>query len=365
MTRILFTGYAPVHFVCFQPLYAALSADPANEVLVSGGLLSRDADNKKQYDTAPMYAPFDLPPETVVDHGDLRDLDVDVLVSACTKPIKPRSHQQKVQIFHGLSFRNRAIREQNGSYDHYLMLGPYMSRTFDRRGVVPIEDPRAHRVGFPKTDRLVDGTLDRAAVLHDLGLSGDRPVVMFAPTGAHGNAMETMGEDLVRHLRATGEYDLVVKPHDHDKKGIDWFARLSPLEDEHTRLLRTYDSVPALFASDVLISDASSIANEYLLLDRPLVFLDVPELLASAADEDDRLDLDTWGRKGGVLAHDVVSAERAVADSLADPGRLSDVRRAISADLFYNPGTATAAAMQAFPVGAVDVRDAEVARMPA
>jgi hypothetical protein len=341
MTRILFTGYAPVHFICFRPLFEAFSADPGVEVLVSGGIRHRDAEGVWHYDTPAMYAPFDLPPGSVVDHADLPELDVDVLVSACTKPIRPRSHQQSVQIFHGLSFRNRAIRSQNSHFDHYQMLGPYMVRTFERRGVLAAGDPRVVRTGFPKTDRLRNGTLDRATVLRRLGLSGERPVVMFAPTGAHGNAMEVHGEQLVRYFTETQQYDLLVKPHDHPKATIDWFSRLAPLETEHTRLLREYDSVPSLFVSDVLISDASSIANEYLLLDRPLVFLDVPQLLASAAGEDDRLDLDTWGRKGGSVARDVVEAERAVAAALADSGRLSEVRQSIARDLFFNPGCAT------------------------
>jgi len=111
------------------------------------------------------------------------------------------------------------------------------------------------------------------------------------------------------------------------------------------RVLRAADAMPALHACDLLISDASSIANEYLLLDRPLVFLDVPELLAAAAGEDDRLDLETWGRKGGVVAGDVIAAQRAIADGLAHPEAQSDIRCAIAGDLFYNPGTATSVAL--------------------
>ena len=348
MTRILFTGYAPVHFVCFRPLFDALRQDPDTELLVSGGLRTTDDLGERHQDTAAMYSSFDLPAGTVVDVADLPDLDVDVLVSASTKATKPRSYQQSVQIFHGLSFRNRAIRSANATYGHYMMLGPYMRRAFEHLGVMSPGDPRVEEIGFPKTDRLIDGSLDRSSVLEDIGFSGDRPVVMFAPTGAHGNAMELFGEDLIKAFAASGEYDLLVKPHDHPKASINWFERLAPLEGEHVRLLRTFDSVPALHASDVLISDASSIANEYLLLDRPLIFLDVPTLLASAAGEDDRLDLETWGRKGGSVVHDVAEAERAVADGLANPRAQSEIRTAIAQDLFYNPGKATDAALAWF-----------------
>ncbi len=344
MTRILFTGYAPVHFVCFRPLFEALQADPNIEMLVSGGVPTTDDALRPHRDAAAMYSSFDLPAGTVVAADDLPDLDVDVLVSASTKPLKPGSYQQSVQIFHGLSFRNRAIRSVNTTYDHYMMLGPYMRRTFERRGIMPPGDPRVAEIGFPKTDRLVNGSLDRSSVLGDIGFSGARPVVMFAPTGAHGNAMELFGEELIKAFAASDEYDLLVKPHDHPKASINWFERLAHLEGEHVRLLRCFDSVPAMFVSDVLISDASSIANEYLLLDRPLIFIDVPALLASAAGEDDRLDLDTWGRKGGTVVSEVAETQRAVADGLANPQAQSPIRTAITRDLFYNPGTATDAA---------------------
>jgi CDP-glycerol glycerophosphotransferase (TagB/SpsB family) len=170
--------------------------------------------------------------------------------------------------------------------------------------------------------------------------------VLYAPTGAHGNSLETCGEKLIERLVAADSYDLIVKPHDHPKAAIDWYQRLAPLESEHLRLLRTPDAIPCMYVSDLLISDASSIANEYLLLDRPIVFLDVPELLAAAGGEDDRLDLDTWGRTGGTVVPNPDTAVDAVAAGLAHPEAQSERRGAIARDLFYNPGTATQAALE-------------------
>jgi hypothetical protein len=343
--RVLFTGYAHVHFVCFRPLFDAFRTEPGVEVLVSGGLRQVDEAGLREHDTQAMYAPFALPAESIVPTEKLAELDVDILFCANTKAIAPRNYRQSIQLFHGLSFRNRAIRSENAAYDHYFILGPYMERAFQRRGILSANDPRSARIGFPKTDRLVDGTLDRGAVLRKLGFSGKRPVVLYAPTGAHGNSLETCGEELLQRLVEVDEYDVIVKPHDHPKARIDWYERLAPLESYHLRLLRTPDAIPALHAADLLISDASSIANEYLLLDRPIVFVDVPELLAAAAAEDDRLDLTTWGRAGGIVAADAVGAADAVANGLACPRAQSETRQAIARDLFYNPGTATQAAL--------------------
>lgn len=177
------------------------------------------------------------------------------------------------------------------------------------------------------------------------GFDGRRPVLLYAPTGAHENSLETMGEELLARLRAQDRYDVLVKPHDHPKKPIDWLARLAPLEGEHLRVARTPDVIPLMLASDLLISDASSVATEYALLNRPIVFLDVPELLAAAAAEDDRLDLRTWGRSGGRVVADCDEALEAIGDELAAPERLGEVRRALRDDCFFNPGAAAAAAI--------------------
>ncbi len=38
-TTILFAGYAPVHFVCFQPIYEALKRSPQFSVRLSGSTM--------------------------------------------------------------------------------------------------------------------------------------------------------------------------------------------------------------------------------------------------------------------------------------------------------------------------------------
>jgi hypothetical protein len=346
VARVLFTGYAPVHFACFRPLYDALLAHPGVDVAVSGGLRSRaHADDEYSYDADGLYRRFRLSNASVLTVDEIRRREFDVLFCANTKPIAPGWHHRAIQIFHGLSYRNRSVRARNLEYDHCFTVGPYMMRRLgdlgpeaDGRRLVPI--------GFPKTDRLLDGSLDRRTIQRALGFDGTRPVLLYAPTGAHDNSLETIGEELLSRLRGQNRYDVIVKPHDHPKKPIDWFARLAPLENEHLRVAREPDVIPLMVASDLLLSDASSVATEYTLLDRPIVFLDVPELLAAAAESDDRLDLTTWGRRGGRVARGCEEALEAIADELAAPDAgLADVRRALRDDCFYNPGAATGAAL--------------------
>ncbi len=354
---VLFTGYAPVHFACFRPLYERLAARGDVEVRLSGGLRTKTAQGPI-YDLRGLYSRFGIPGEHMLSVDEIQQRDFDVLFAANTKMIRPRAVGRRVQIFHGISFRNRAVRHSDHIADHYFLVGPYMRRTFDRAGLIAADDPRGLEIGFPKTDRLLTGELDRRRRLAAEGLTGERPIVLYAPTGLKYNSLETMGEEVIRRLSSSGRYDLLIKLHDHPKRtSIDWRARLAPLLGEHTRLARSADVVPLLGLADLLLTDASSVSSEYSLLDRPMVFLDVPRLLERVRkQEGTMLDLETWGRAGGLLVEDPDGVVEAVAESLADPARHSAVRREMARDLFYNPGRATEAAVSWFETELLSAR---------
>lgn len=345
--RVLFTGYAPVHFLCFEPLYRRLRKEPGVEICFSGGL-RRDTEHGLVHDHEGLFGPLGVPAEETISVEELSERDFDVVFAANTKIILPRSVTEKVQIFHGISFRNRAIRPLNMDCHHYFLAGPYMARRFDESGLLASGDPRGLKIGFMKTDRLVNGELDRDEVLTSVGFDGSRPVILYAPTGQKYNSLETMGEEVLERLVATDAFDVLIKLHDHPKDTTtDWRARLSRFEGSHCRVTGNQDIIPLLFLADLLISDASSVTSEYSLLDRPIVFLDVPRLIKKAQGrEDSMLDLDTWGRRTGAILSDPSQILPAVESGIEGRDGLSDVRRAMARDLFYNPGTATQVALQ-------------------
>lgn len=345
--RILFAGYAPVHFVCFRPLYQRLRRLRGVEVVLSGG---RDAGplGEPALTAKELYAPFRVPERQVAPLSRIRQQHFDLVFCAHVSGYFPRRDNGRIQLFHGVSFRNMAVRRDVLVYDHLFIIGPYMQRLFTESQLLRDGDPRLIPIGFPKLDPLVDGSLDRRRILNRLGLSGHKPVILYAPTGQKDNSLETgLGEAVLERLRRSRKYDVLVKLHDHPRdRATDWPARLRPLLDRHTRLVTDLDVVPYLFVADLLITDASSVSNEYSLMDRPMVFLDVPQLLAAMEKKGVTLDLDTWGRKGGETVRWPDEAVEAVATALAHPRRASSVRRAMARDLFHNPGRATDAAME-------------------
>ena len=345
--RILFAGYAPVHFVCFRPIFERLRRMRGVEVVLSGGR-EAGAQGERALTARQLYEPFRIPERQVVPLSRIAKQDYDLVFCAHVSGYFPREDHGRIQLFHGVSFRNMAVRRDVLVYDHLFIVGPYMRRLFTENKLLRDTDPRLVPIGFPKLDPLVNGSLDRRRILRRLGLSGRRPVILYAPTGQKDNSLDTgVGEAVIQRLRRTGKYDVLIKLHDHPRdRTTNWPQRLRPLLDRHTKLVTDYDVVPYLFVADLLMTDASSVSNEFSLMNRPMVFLDVPQLLAAMEKKGVALDLDTWGRKGGVTVRWPDEAVDAVAHALARPREGSALRRAMAKDLFYNAGTATDAAVQ-------------------
>ena len=346
---VLFTGYAPVHFVCFKRIYDRLAALPQVDIFVSGGLRTKTADGPI-YNAPKMYEPFGIPEDKILALKEARTRTFDLLFSASSSLlVPPMNCTTRVQLFHGVSFRNRAVKAQNLAYNVLFLIGPYMHKLFNKAGLLLENDPRAIPVGFPKTDPLLNGELDRNTLLTRFGFTGKRPVLLFAPTGEMHNSLETMGKEVISRLAATDQYDLLIKPHDHPKNTtIDWPAELAPLESDHVRVVTEHDVIPLLYLADLLITDASSVANEYTLLNRPIVFLDVPELIRVTREKLALIDSEDKGRRGGLLVKEPGDVVPVVAKSLAAPEAAEQIRAEIARDLFYNPGHATEAAMEWF-----------------
>ena len=282
--RVLFTGYAPVHYLCFRPLHERMNSLDNVEVFVSGGI-ERDTEDGIVHDEKALYEPLGIPSDRVLSVSQTKELDFDFLFAGNTTLIRPRSIGTTVQIFHGVSFRNRAIRPANMTCDHYFLIGPYMTRRFAESGLLPEGDPRAVKIGFMKTDRLLDGSLDRTKLMAAEALDGRRPIILYAPTGQKRNSLETMGEEVIGNLTESGQFDVILKRHDHPKFDIDWEARLARFAGPRFRISREPDVIKLLSVADVLITDASSVSSEFSLLDRPMIFLDVPALLMKAANK--------------------------------------------------------------------------------
>ena len=223
MTRVVFTGYAPVHFVCFRPIYERLRRIRGVSVYFSGGSEPANGDGPP-LTAEQLYRGFRLPPRSILSVDEMRRQTFDLVFCAHVSGFFPRDDRARIQIFHGLSFRNMAVRRDVLVYDHLFITGPYMMRAFREQQLLRASDPRLVPIGFPKVDRLVDGTLDKRTVFCE-GLNlvsglevgfggvwvGAAPHLLFlpdengdlVPDGPPEIVLDGFGLDLERHRRGT------------------------------------------------------------------------------------------------------------------------------------------------------------------
>jgi CDP-glycerol glycerophosphotransferase (TagB/SpsB family) len=260
---------------------------------------------------------------------------------------------QRVQVFHGVGGKygfdapSTSMRE----WDRLFFVNERRLRNFVRSGAIDADSPAIRLIGMPKVDCLVDGTYDRDAVLASLGLDPTRPTVLYAPTWSPASSLNAVGVDLIRALSAL-PVNLVVKLHDRScdprerySGGIDWISRVrSTLAPGRQALAPGHDISPYLVASDLMITDHSSAGFEFLLRDRPLVRIHRPELLRLANVHRDYVELLASVSESTAGLKDTV---RAVEAGLADPTARSADRRHVAAELFHDPGRATARSVAA------------------
>lgn len=254
-----------------------------------------------------------------------------------------RRARRRIQIFHGVSFKGKMYTPRIHRFTDLFLIGEDMRRRFIERGLYEEGDPALHRVGMPKLDALVDGSLQRDAILRELGLDPSRPSVLYAPTWRPECSLYAEGQELIRHCsQGKAPYTLIVKLHDWHwdpaTNPVDWRTTIPTLENEHVRFATQASVVPLMAAADALISDASSVANEYLLVDRPIIWIDVPALIRKY---ESTLDLNGWGRRTGRVTRGLEELLAAIDAALENPEEGGETRRAAAADIFYNPGRAT------------------------
>lgn len=256
-----------------------------------------------------------------------------------------RRARRAIQLFHGVSFKGKMYRPPIRRFTDLFLIGEDMRRRFIEKGLYEEGDPALHRVGMPKLDAFIDGSLDREAILREIGLDGEalaRPVVLYAPTWRPESSLYSYGIELMKRTAEREGWTLLVKLHDWvwdpATNPIDWAKTIPMLEGPCVRFVRGFNIVPYMFVADLLISDASSVANEYLLLDRPILWIDVPQLIAKY---EKTIDLEGWGRRTGRIVASNEELCEAIEDGLARPGEFGEVRREAAADIFYHPGEAT------------------------
>ena len=343
--RALIEVRSPMNLAVLRPVWEALAADPRIDLrftseapdwvrppLEAAGLASRLIPQ-----AAAVWTRFDL---------------------ACNadpwNALNLRRCWRRLNFFHGVAGKydldDPAALGRNVDfriYDRVMFANEDRLRRYVDGGLVPPE--RAALVGFPKVDDLVNGRWSARDVRLELGLDPALETVLYSPTFSPASSLHLAGEAIIETLLGTGR-NVIVKlherstvPHPKYTGNVDWIGRLARFDGRPRYAFATGGHAgPYLAASDLMITDHSTIGFEFALLDRPLIVFDAPDLLEHA-----RINPAKWEQLRGMA--DVVARVEdlpgALARAFAEPARHAAARRDATRELFAHAGRATERAL--------------------
>jgi hypothetical protein len=341
--RVLFEALSPLNLAVLRPVIDALREHPQVDVRIT---------HSGRGDIARALSDPALRP-LVIDRAAAAWTRFDLYVNADPwAPVQLHRTLRRLTFFHGVAGKydlDSPPREARlfDAYDTVAFANEDRLRRYVEGGVI---DPgRAALVGYPKLDRLARGAYDGKAVRRTLGFDAIRPTVIYAPTWSPASSLHHAGEAIIEAILARG-CNVIAKLHDNCflpgakyANGIDWRVRLARFDSSGSfALAEAADASPYLAASDVMVTDHSSIGFEFLALDRPLIVFDAPDLARVARINPEKIAL---LRSAATVVANAAELSAAIDAAVAHPSAQSAERRRVAAAMFHQPGTATARAV--------------------
>jgi len=145
-------------------------------------------------------------------------------------------------------------------------------------------------IGYPKSDKLFQGFFLREKIFNKLKLNPIKKTVLYAPSWEEGLSLREFGLSLIDVILKNSELNLIIKPHpgslvsikDKNYKfytgGINWEKNLSQFSNKKNCIfVKDFKIDELLVVSDIMITDLSSVALEFIVLNKPVIYLDCPK----------------------------------------------------------------------------------------
>src|SRR4051794_8580396 len=207
--RILVDARTPVHYAMFAPVHRAMEQDDR----VRFSFVASDEPGQAEYifrgagGNGSVVRPF----AAAVTRFDA------YLTSDFTW-MKLLHHTCRIQMFHGVGgkYGFDAPTEPLDAWHRLFFVNRRRLNNCIASGALAADSPAIRLIGMPKVDCLVDGSLERDAVLRVLGLSPDRPTILYAPTWSPASSLNLLGVGLLQRLRQL-PVNVIVKLHDRSR----------------------------------------------------------------------------------------------------------------------------------------------------
>ena len=216
-------------------------------------------------------------------------LKTDVWVLAHTGignlPFLSQKNFKKIQLWHGVGYKGHKhsrSRLDYVFYDAWCTSSPWTKKRHIKLWDAPIK--KLFVTGYARLDRLCHyinlSSHCRKKVFKEIGISSERKIIFYAPTYGMGlwpwNA-ECAGFEKFCKFCASSNLTLVIRLHPYAKSEKKILNQI--IKNYQNIYLLNMDQEPdtmkILSVADVLITDWSSIATDFLVTKKPIIFMDV------------------------------------------------------------------------------------------
>lgn len=281
MIKVLFDLKKEYYFNALFPVYNALSKDPAYDIYFNAG-----KDHKR------FLGIFLIPQKNSIQQkyaqlglrftNDVKGFDLVICGDALKNPQR-YGETVRVHLDHGMgikTLRIRNIARQKEYHYHVFLEGQYW---LDYIKSVGMDKCATFYVkGIPKLDPFFwDGYYNNEALMTRLAIDKNKKTVLFAPSYKP-SCIDYVQEKI---SELANEYNLLIKLHPYS-----WGGKYAPhsqhkfyeklaLKNKNVVLIprEDVDIYPYLYLADTLISDTSSVVNEFLALAKHGVIYVLPE----------------------------------------------------------------------------------------
>jgi len=215
----------------------------------------------------------------------------------------------RVHLDHGVgtkTLRIRNIKKQKDFRYHVFLEGQCWFDYIKRLGWENVAD--FYLTGLPKLDPFFwEGYYDNAALIRKLGLDPDKKTVLFAPS--YKPSCISYVQSIITELLP--KYNLIVKLHPYSWGGKyashsqhKFYEKLAKKHKDVFLIKKEdYDIYPFLFLADTLISDTSSVINEFLALGKHGIIYVLPESKLKHSDGMESVSIDPKDWLEGAFPH--------------------------------------------------------------
>lgn len=309
------------------------------------------SDNENKLESSPLID--DIRP-LIISYKKAQTTKFSFIITTDVSTFYLKRNYQCISISHGAAFGNSnwdiVMYEDEVTDIHFALSEQHKTRCLTESKTI---NKDIYSIGFPKLDNLVNGQFNKEVIAKKLGISQDKPTILIASHWTECSILAQLGINLIQTIADKyPQYNVIQTAHDkiwtnpEYKEGA---LNSDVLKESLLNLEKSSDNIyfvptsnihELLAIADVFITDISSVIVEFSVMDKPILFFDLPQ--QSFANEH-TYSLYKNASTPFVSTNDAISA---INEALINDKTKQPERSMLKKHFLCNVGTAAKAALQ-------------------